>query len=89
MSKYTADIDLIWTCKDGTEVKICEMTDSHLKNCIAYIERESVEVPYGSLHDINSFDVNVVPMTEYFEEEYEAMKLVVTLRKIKKMEDGK
>jgi len=27
-----------WTCKDGTQIKMCKMTDSHLKNAIKLFE---------------------------------------------------
>jgi hypothetical protein len=31
--------DPIWKCRDGREMKIGDMTDSHLANCIAKILR--------------------------------------------------
>lgn len=31
--------DPIWVCKDGRKMKAGEMTDQHLANCIAKIER--------------------------------------------------
>jgi hypothetical protein len=29
----------IWTTRDGTQIPVSEMTDSHLANAIAYLER--------------------------------------------------
>lgn len=33
-----------WRTKDGQEIPITEMTDSHLDNAIAYLERRVVEI---------------------------------------------
>ena len=30
--------DDIWVTKDGSKMKMCKMTDSHLKNAIKYFE---------------------------------------------------
>ena len=35
MRKQTA----IWKTRDGKEIRVCDMTDSHLKNTIAFLER--------------------------------------------------
>lgn len=72
--KTMNDEQITWTCKDGTEVKICEMTNSHLVNCIKYIERNVVETGSGDMFDVESFDCNETPMKEYFKEEYKEMK---------------
>lgn len=29
----------IWTCKDGTSIRVCDMTDSHLLNACRLVER--------------------------------------------------
>lgn len=31
--------ELVWICKDGEALKIKDMTDSHLKNSISYLEK--------------------------------------------------
>lgn len=33
--------EAIWTCKDGSTVKIKDMTTEHIKNTIALLERKS------------------------------------------------
>lgn len=42
----------VWTCKDGTRLRICDMTDSHLNNAIKFLERKAselrIEMPYPS-----------------------------------------
>lgn len=29
----------VWTTKDGTRIRICDMTDDHLANAISFLER--------------------------------------------------
>jgi hypothetical protein len=36
----------IWRNGDGTEIKISEMSDNHLANALAMIERRGWETPY-------------------------------------------
>ena len=35
----------IWKCKDGTKVKMCDMTKSHLKNAMNYFRHDKEEFP--------------------------------------------
>lgn len=43
ITEIQADLNCFWRTKDGTIIKISEMTDSHLKNSIAFLERASIE----------------------------------------------
>ena len=41
-----------WTTRDGTKVRICDMTDTHLSNAIKYLERlhqQTIADGYGVL----------------------------------------
>ena len=38
--QYSHDRYLVWECKNGDEVKLKDMTDSHLNNAIKYLERK-------------------------------------------------
>lgn len=31
--------DMVWTCRDGRQLLVAEMSDEHLTNCIAMIIR--------------------------------------------------
>ncbi len=35
----------IWVCKDGTRMKMCEMSDSHLKNAINLFKNHKEDNP--------------------------------------------
>lgn len=37
----TADVEMIWVCRDGREMLISEMDDRHLANAIAMILRHT------------------------------------------------
>ena len=49
----------VWATKDGTEIRITEMSDSHLRNAIAMLKRNNDE-----------FNLNL-PWIEVMEEELE------------------
>lgn len=36
----------IWTTKDGRQMHVSEMTDSHLRNAIAFLEKQNYEDVY-------------------------------------------
>ena len=39
-----------WTTADGSKIKICDMSDAHLRNSIAFVERKPVESREALLH---------------------------------------
>lgn len=42
---------MIWTCKDGTEIAVENMTDRHLINAIRYTERKKRQGIYDKYTD--------------------------------------
>ena len=40
-----------WTTKDGNTIHIFDMTDGHLLNTIAMLERKGLHVPYEMLRE--------------------------------------
>lgn len=42
---------MIWTCKDGTEIAVEDMTDRHLINAINYTERRKKQGIYDRYTD--------------------------------------
>lgn len=36
----------VWTTQEGVGVRVCDMTDEHLRNCIFYLNKQ-----YGALWD--------------------------------------
>ena len=45
----------LWKCKDGTKVRICDMTDSHLNNTINMLERYTSAMERNMYHLSNFF----------------------------------
>ncbi len=42
-------ITKIWTTAEGKEIRICDMTDEHLHNAIAFCERTAIRLEQGEL----------------------------------------
>lgn len=41
---YMRKVTTKWTCKDGTRVRICDMSDTHLLNTIRMLRRTHAEL---------------------------------------------
>jgi hypothetical protein len=61
----------IWTTKNGGKIRICDMTDSHLNNTIAMIERKAENTFLEVMSSYPSFGGE---MAQYYaEQEWESM----------------
>lgn len=41
----------IWTTKTGQKIRICDMTDDHLQNCITFLEKKADAVAARAISD--------------------------------------
>lgn len=41
----------LWTCRDGTKVRICDMSNSHLRHSIAYLEHYASQKREASINN--------------------------------------
>jgi hypothetical protein len=49
-----------WQTKDGPVIKFRNMETSHIKNCIAYIQREKLHISYATFSDyIDAFNTEL------------------------------
>ena len=86
---------MMWECKDGTEIDIKNMSDSHLSNTLKMLLRNSTKENFtyvGSPSDIDCFYVDTLEPEEYLLQsgyyellqEFQSRKIKNTLNKNKK-----
>jgi hypothetical protein len=63
--KKIKKVTKIWTKKDGSKIRICDMTDSHLTNTIKMLERNAREHECEALGCFPSFQGE---MAQYYAE---------------------
>lgn len=52
----------IWICADGTDIRICDMADSHLQNAIRMLDREYAQgCITGCGYDVDGYEVSFDP----------------------------
>lgn len=57
----------LWTQKNGTKIRICDISDKHLLNTISFLERKAEE----QLHDIPFPSFNGEAAQYYAEQEFD------------------
>ena len=61
----------LWTCKDGTRIRICDMTNAHLLNAIAFLDRHTAGVETALVTAPNPFTGDIA--SDLFDQEQDTV----------------